>query len=50
MDWQNWEFALQVNNLADRRYASLRTVCAASARSVYPEPGRALMLSARVNF
>ncbi|MEY2893615.1 MAG: hypothetical protein RJA98_3523 [Pseudomonadota bacterium] len=50
MDWQNWEFAAQVNNLSDRRNMGLRTRCNAALNSVYPEPGRALMLSARVNF
>lgn len=50
MDWERWTFALTVNNLADRHYASLRTRCDAGEASVFPEPGRSVMLSARVNF
>jgi len=46
----DWIFAAQISNLFDRHYYDLRTRCSVTSRSIYPEPGRALLVSLRRNF
>ncbi len=46
----DWTFSAQVSNLFDRHYYDLRTRCNAASRSVYPQVGRALLVSLRRTF
>jgi iron complex outermembrane receptor protein len=45
-----WLLSAVVNNLADHRYYNFRSRCDASKKSVYPEAGRTLMVSAQRRF
>lgn len=45
-----WTVSASVNNLSDERYYNLRTRCNPNARSIYPEAGRTLLLSAQRRF
>lgn len=48
---RQFELALGVNNLADRRYYTQAFSCSAGAvTSIYPEAGRTVVASARYNF
>ena len=47
----NWELALMVTNLGDRRYTSQAFRCnAGQVTAIYPEPGRAVVAAARYSF
>ncbi len=46
----DWTFSAQVSNLFDRHYYDLRTRCNPASRSVYPQVGRALLVSLRRTF
>ncbi len=49
--WKNAEFALGVANLLDRKYYTQAFGCAAGATtSIYPDPGRAVTASVRLQF
>jgi len=50
MKVDEWWVSGQVANLFDRQYYDYRTRCNPSLRSIYPEPGRAFLISARRNF
>ncbi len=41
----DWTVATQVNNLFDKSYYDYRTRCDPTKRSIYPQPGRSLMVS-----
>lgn len=45
-----WTYSLAVNNLTDHLYYNYRSRCSPTAKSVYPEAGRALYLSAQRRF
>ncbi len=47
---QDWTLSAMVNNLADKRYYNYRTRCSPTSPSIYPEPGRTLMVSAQRRF
>jgi iron complex outermembrane receptor protein len=49
-DVQNWTFSATVTNLTDRYYYSVRTRCNPSLKSIYPEAGRAYVMSAQYKF
>ena len=45
-----WTYSLALNNLTDHLYYNYRSRCSPTAKSVYPEAGRALYLSAQRRF
>ncbi|MGY0194491.1 TonB-dependent receptor [Leptothrix sp. BB-4] len=46
-----WELALSVTNVGDRKYTTQAFRCdAGEVSAIYPEPGRAVVASARFNF
>jgi iron complex outermembrane receptor protein len=49
--WQTAEFAVGLNNLADRKFYTNAFACnGGTVSSIYPEAGRAVTVSARVSF
>ena len=49
-DLDKWTFSATVSNLTDRTYYSVRTRCNSSLKSIYPEAGRAYVMSAQYKF
>ena len=47
---EKWTLSAQVSNLSDHAYYDYRTRCSATSRSIYPQPGRVWMFTARHNF
>ncbi|MFM8576666.1 MAG: TonB-dependent receptor [Limnohabitans sp.] len=47
---ERWTYAATINNLTDHSYYNYRSRCSPTAKSVYPEAGRALCLSAQRQF
>ena len=45
-----WTFSAAVNNLTNERYYDLRTRCDPNAKSIYPEAGRTVLLTAQRRF
>ncbi|MEY3666135.1 MAG: hypothetical protein RLZZ153_2317 [Pseudomonadota bacterium] len=45
-----WTLSLAVNNLTNERFYNLRTRCAPTAKSIYPEAGRSVAVSAQRRF
>lgn len=45
-----WTYSAQVTNLFDHSYYDYRSRCDVTKNSIYPEPGRAVLLTARRSF
>lgn len=45
-----WTYSASINNLSDHSYYNYRSRCSSTAKSVYPEAGRALYFSAQRRF
>ena len=46
----DWTVSVAVNNLTNERYYNYRTRCAPSQKSIYPEAGRVVLLTAQRRF